>query len=132
MNAVELLSLSNPRPTLLVDLFPALFPAIPSQLSKELEQRFPRLPSMVLGVCELAATVCSLFSAVTFLNPRVQEDALRKGCPVLTCVTLGEHHMIIGYMTETILALLHCGFFLMAMVHYGKRKAPGWVTRLER
>ncbi|OAG06958.1 uncharacterized protein CC84DRAFT_1174853 [Paraphaeosphaeria sporulosa] len=132
LNTIELLTLSNPQSTLLIHLFPSLLPAIPSKSSPELQPRFPRLPSLALCICELAAMTGSFCSAITFLNPKVEGDALRNGCPVVTCVTPEEHDMIYGYMIEAVIGLVHCGFFSMAFVHYAKRKGPGWLERLER
>ncbi|KAL5405873.1 hypothetical protein PMIN04_012219 [Paraphaeosphaeria minitans] len=132
LNAIELLSLSNPQSTLLIHIFPSLLPAIPSRSSPELQPRFPRLPSLALCICELAAMIGSFYSAITFLNPKIEDDALRNGCPMATCVTPEEHDMIYGYMIEAMIGLVHCGFFFMAFVHYAKRKGPGWLERLER
>ncbi|KAF2447320.1 hypothetical protein P171DRAFT_483361 [Karstenula rhodostoma CBS 690.94] len=132
LNTLELLSLGNPQSTLLIHLFPSLFPAIPSKSSPELQPRFPRLPSLALCICELVAMSGSFFSAITFLNPKVEDDALRNGCPVATCVTPEEYDMIYGYMIEAMVGLVHTGFFIMAFVHYAKRKAPGWLAKLEK
>lgn len=132
INTTELLSLSNPQSTLLIHLFPSLFPTIPSRSSPELQPRFPRMPSLILCVCELTAMIGSFCSAIMFLNPEVEIDALRGGCPVATCVTPEEHDMIYGYMIEAMIGLVHAGFFFMALVHYAKRKGPGWLEWLER
>ncbi|KAJ4356177.1 uncharacterized protein N0V89_004207 [Didymosphaeria variabile] len=132
LNTLELLSLSNPQPTLLIHHLPLFFPAIASTSSPELQPRVPRLPSMYLAICELAGLIAGFWSAFLFLNPIVEHDANRGGCPVATCVTSEEHDMIYGYILEVMVGLVHVGFFLMAFVHWAKRKGPGWLEAWEK
>ena len=131
LNTIEVISLGNPQPTLLLYHLPWLFPISASRSSPEKRPRFPRLPSAYLAVCEFVAIFSTIWNAILFLNPMVFADEERPGCPAHSCVTPEEYSMIWGYILEVVIGLNHVGFFLMAMVHFGKRKLPAWLDALE-
>ena len=132
LNTIEIISLCNPQPTLLIHHFPWVFCTRGSMYSPMLQMRFPRLPSAYLAVCECVAVSAGIWNATLFINKALEDRTWDFKCPESMCLAPEVYRMISGYILEVMIGLFHIGFFFMAVGHLVKRKADGWMRALEK